>query len=171
MRVLSNNTVFDIDDVTVDLSIGIHYLNMFGIPDDNPVEQYHIIWFSEAEEIRFGVYMCNDDYADYFYNNTYTTSNIENIPHHTFVKSITLEDAFSKKYGYGSVYSNHIESITIPKDIFEEEQDAFIIRLVILFYRDGIWTILDSGIYDTTVEYKKVDDSTIEITNFYNTFN
>ena len=112
------------DDVTVDLSLGMHKLNIWGEPDDDPKKQLPS-YFCDCN-FTIDVFLCKllDD-------DTYDNQRI---------KTITDEELFSKKYGYidtpafinnGAKYA-HSEKITIPKEYFQLPRGEVLVKVELL---------------------------------------
>ena len=112
------------DDVTVDLSLGMHKLNIWGEPDDDPKKQLPP-YFCDCD-FTVDIFLCKllDD-------DTYDNQRI---------KTITDEELFSQKYGYiytpffinNGVKYAHSEKITIPKEYFQLPRGEVLIKVELL---------------------------------------
>ena len=123
MYVFSYNNVFDIDNVNVNVSYGIHELNIFGQVKSNPKEQLPYIF--QQDKLLLSVCLCNDSHW----------GKDENCVE---IKQVSDEELFSKKYGYidtpffisgGIVYMN-TDTVKIPAELFDEEYGKICIKLI-----------------------------------------
>ena len=166
IRVNSYSDTFEINDLTLDLEIGIHKLSLFGKMDDYPKGQYPDGYSNK--NIGFVLYICDGSLSETF---PYFVDDIQNVDGHLFIKEIPEEQAFSREYGHNSFKCNHIESITIPKEYVSEDRGTFVIKLATysnpydsnsldyeFLSREYIFFIL--------LEYEKISNDQIRITNF-----
>ncbi|MBO5715748.1 MAG: hypothetical protein J6S23_05085 [Clostridia bacterium] len=161
LRVNSTTNIFEIDDCTLDLEIGIHKLSLFGRIDDNAKEKEYA--YSQNQNITFALYFCDDEMAEVY---PQSTQNIKSIEGHLFVKEITEEQAFTKEYGYNNLKCNHVEKITIPIEYIDANSGAVVLKLAIYFVdKDSQYTC--NRFFYIKLEFQRTDDNTIKITNFY----
>ena len=157
----SNTNIFEIDDCTLDLEIGIHQLSVFGKIDDNVKEKQY--QFRPNQRIAFAIYFCDDEMVQVI---PQSTTDIKSIEGHWFVKEITEEEAFTKEYGYNYLKSNHVEKITIPTEFIDENSGAVALKLVIYSVdKSSLYTF--KRFFYIKLEFERTNDSTIKITNFY----
>ena len=158
---------FDINRVTFNIGIGLHKLNVWGVSDKNPIEQYPI--YTDDAKICFGLYLCKQEGMDLFKEN-YCFTDISCIDNHIFLNEISQNDAFEKEYGYRGYNMNHVESFVMPKELFAEQEGIFLIRMVLFLYNfdTNSWISLPYCVYDIPVIYEKADDRTIVIMNCIN---
>ena len=116
-------------DITVDLSLAMHELNIGGEPDDDPKKQA-TRYFCECD-FTVDVFLCKllDD-------DTFDSKKI---------MTITDEELFSKKYGYidtpafinNGMKFAHSEKITIPKEYFQKPSGKVLIQVELLITPPG----------------------------------
>ena len=162
-RVRSKVDTFDINDLTLELAIGIHKVSLFGKMDEFPKRQYSY----GSEDKTFALYICEGDFERKFPSTV--VLDIKNVGNHLFIKEITQDEAFSKEYGYNIFKCNHKENITIPSEYLIDDVGDFVIKLVVYSIDDvgGYTFYYYSLTFNIVLEYEKIDDNTIRITNFY----
>ena len=170
----SDKNVFKTDDISFNLIYGTHANEYLGRQDKKMYDLEDYLWYGtkEYEDYIFALYICDGDFRNTFVSDEYCIENIENIPDHEFIKSISAEEAFSEDYGYvvrnqilfpSLFYYKHIEDITIPKEYVKEDRGSFVIKFI-SYYKD-----LEKNPYFPSIieyiifEYKKVDENTVRI--------
>ncbi len=133
----SSDVEFDIDNVNINVSYGVHKLNIFGEVKPNPKDQVASGTYKNYN-FSLSAYICNC----VEYQEEHSTENTSCI----LFNYITDEELFSKEFGYidtpffinnGVVY-NHTDNIVIPKSFFNEEYGNIRIRLQLYMYLDDI---------------------------------
>lgn len=168
IRVKSKTNTFNIENLTLDLDIGVHRTSFFGVMDNSPKEQYAF----PSYNIGFAIYICDGQYENSF---PYYVDNLENIENHYFIDEITEEEAFTKEYAYGGFGYNHQRKIKIPRECLSEKTGSIAIKLANYYefdeQSDGKEFKYkfepDYSIYTIVLEYEKMEDSLVRITNFY----
>ena len=168
IRVLSNTNIYDIDDLTLNLEIGLHSISLFS---KSGKEQYAY----SSYETGFAIYISDGIYEDDFPS---TASNLRHIDNHYYVDEITEDEAFSIEYGYNRFLYNHKRKIKIPSKFLMKDRGSVAIKLA-HYYIFGEWGDqweyfgskydFDSSysIYVIVLEYEKTEDGRVMITNFY----
>ncbi len=162
IRVKSKTNTFNIENLTLDLDIGVHRTSFFGVMDNSPKEQYAF----PSYNIGFAIYICDGQYKNSF---PYCVDNLENIENHYFIDEITEDEAFTKEYGYNIFNYNHKRELTIPSQYLTQNSGIIAIKLA-SYYEFGERRYdfePDYSIYTIVLEYEKMEDSLVRITNFY----
>ncbi len=119
---------FAAEDVTLELSIGLYDLDR---KDEFSKEDYLRFAY---EEVFFGIYVCEKTHRLDILNDM-EISDYRTLAKHYFVREILEEEASQGDYGYqmrygkGITYS-HSEKITIPLQIFSENEGGFAIKVI-----------------------------------------
>ena len=170
IRVKSKTNIFDVENLTLDLDIGIHKTSFWGEMDKSPKEQYAFPWCN----MGFAIYICDGQYKNSF---PYSVDNLEDIDNHYFADEITEDEAFTKEYEYNIFNYNHKRKITIPSQYLTQNSASIAIKLA-NYYEFGErsnWEEFkfkddfepDYSIYVIVLEYVRLEDGRISITDFY----
>ena len=160
----SKTNTFDVDNVTLELVIGLNKVSLFGKMKESLEDQYSIP--KRASDMGFAIYICKREFAREF---THKSMDIENIENHLFIRKITRQEASAKEYRFNIFKSNHKENITIPSVFLDEIEGSFVIKLATYYqYNDSPYFYCsESRIFNIVLEYEKISDNQIVITNFY----
>ena len=162
----SDTNVFDIDNVTLTLSYSLHELDYFGRADTNPKEQLPSIY--QDDQLELEICVCNGTHQ----------KGIKDINCCVELKTIEEKKLFSQEYGHidtpffisnGIIYK-HSEIITIPSYMFTENAGKVYIRLLLMEVGIDVWIGSQQVVSsDTciTINYKKIDNNTIELDSPY----
>ena len=166
-KVKSNKTNFKVDNVTLDFYYG-HLDEFRGYNTrSNPKFVGFALYFLDAEYLdKIKFYSYSDDknkepvYKDY-----------RNIDGLNLVKELSYDEFNSGDYlstrkflGYNL---HHQEALTVPKEVFEREEGAFVFMITVIYYVEK-----DSG-YDSgyslsyygavSVDYEYINENTIRL--------
>ena len=163
--VYSSDAEFDIDNVNINGSYGVHKLNIFGEVKPNPKDQVASGTYKNYN-FSLSAYICNCvEYHEE--NSTENTSCI-------LFNYITDEELFSKEFGYihtpsfinnGVVY-NHTDNVVIPEYMFDKDWGIVYIRLQLYVYLDDIDVNCLLSEDFINLEYIKTGDK-IEFYNYW----
>ena len=129
LAVSSNSDTFDVNNVTLDLHIGI-YNSKKNTPDEAKRVYFQT---KDDDNVFFGLYIRGEEYFyDEFFVIDGDFTNIE--PYH-LIRMISGEEGFSGEYGFTTGYVkgivfDHNEPITIPAEIFNKTQGSFQILIM-----------------------------------------
>ena len=136
-------------DIMVELSLGMHKLNLWGQADNDPKKQLPNSLYDN--EFTVDIFLCKllDD-------DTFDSKKI---------MTITDDELFSKKYGYiytpffinNGVKFAHSEKITIPKEYFQKPSGKVLIQVELLITPPGEEQY-SYATYTFTIRYKKEGD-------------
>ena len=161
-KIESKVNSFDVEDVNLEMHIGLHKLSFLGKMDDYPRGQHAFGYASNLVSMDFAVYICEGLYEWDFPE---ASLNVTDIANHLFVREIKDKEAFSKEYGYTLFRINHKENIKIPQEYFENDEGSVIIKLVTWIsydYDDNYFACVTARVI---LEYERIGD-TVTITNF-----
>ena len=162
MALQSDQDVFPIDDVTVDLFYGLYDVDI--VEDEhngNPRGEYS----SQPGHIVFVLYAYDfSNIPDLYEVSDYTKT--EGL---YFIKDIPEEEAFSEDYGYEAdwlayITYHHNEQITIPQESFTSDKGDILLTL-------SLWDEYEKGsgkhfyCWDTSIRlgYERLDDNRVKL--------
>lgn len=148
---------YPLDDVTVDLSIGI-----YDFTDSN--RDGYLITDNIDSFYGFALYYCASEYFEEFIRGEEVGEDRYWENYH-FIKEIPADEALSDEYGVWvslfNIYYRHTEKLIIPREIFEQYNGSFCIRIVPLGLKDN--KIIVSGDPSSIIiTYKIVDGEYVE---------
>ena len=167
----SKTDTFAKDNMSFDL-----YYSFYENSYEMPKNMYRVSnpdW--EGANIIFGIYICDKEYLNtVVVSSDAIYSDYKELEHHTFIKEISEEEAFSGKYGYSSSfwsghdYNYEGETICIPAEFLNVETGkygGFVISIIAflepLNEKDG-YIITQMG--RAQVSYLGIDENTVKIT-------
>ncbi|MBR3845150.1 MAG: hypothetical protein IKM40_01055 [Clostridia bacterium] len=168
----SDTTTFNKDSVKFNIGYSTHQSQV----DDPKIMYYNGI---SCDHLYFALYLYDGDITsekhfekiELGFN---TIEELSSIDGFTFIKGISEEEAFTKKYSLlitpffisnGSVYQ-HVEEITIPREYVEQDQGSFMLEFICFMYVNDVEI---QGYYfpytSLTIkfDYYRIDENTIEI--------
>ena len=161
----SSDVEFDIDNVNINVSYGVHKLNIFGEVKPNPKDQVASGTYKNYN-FSLSAYICNC--VDYPEEHPVQNTNC------ILFNYVCDEELFSKEYGYidtpsfisnGVVY-NHTDNIIIPEYMFDKDWGIVYIRLQLYVYLDDIDVNCLLSEDFINLEYIKTGDK-IEFYNYW----
>ena len=161
MGVRAQTDTFSIDNVVLDLYYAF-YNNTYPNPD-GAYTHYTV------SGVVFGLYICNKDLI-FEPKQGDIIEDYKKLDNQYFVKEITEEEAFPNGYGYsynrrtGAVAYDHSETITIPKEFFNEKSGEFLIKIyhfrMSLEY-EGKYKRALMGYVE--LDYERLDENTVKL--------
>ena len=169
VSVYSDTNVFDIDNVNLTVSYSAHELNIFGQVSNNPKDQIPYIFSSQ---LSMEICICNNA------GHNGIGMGYKVTPCCRTYKTIEEDELFTQKYGHietpffisNGIVFKHSETITIPGDFFVENKGKIRIRFF-LYDEYSLNHMIDNRVSASetgvSIEYKKIDDNKIELTNYW----
>ncbi len=167
----ADTDTFDIDDVSLNIAIGIYRLDMDS-------DYYNCV----SRPFEFGIYICDEKFAGYRSEHSVwdeSIQDISNVENHIFIKNIDQREALSEEYGYAverelfCAYEryNHIEQINISSELFDSNEGSIVIT-VVMFSKlcdnggEPYYVPQQDAVFYIKLNYVKVGSDKIEIVNF-----
>lgn len=159
IRIRSDKTEFDIDDVTLDFSFGSEFGTNNGYEIDD--ERYPVV--------SVAVYFYNAKYIDSAYEST-GYADYKEIEGWHFVKDITHEDYeqnYKVEYRWvGLPKFDHTETLIIPEETFELTTGYVCCGIFPIVYvpSDNSYIVIGSWGHFEALKYEKLENGRIKIT-------
>ena len=155
-RVQVKDRAYSLDNVTAKLSFGLYDIT------DHPRESRTSIRGYDSL-VCVALYFCpSDDYKTF--KKDVEIEDYTNLEGNHFIKAIPAEDAFSGYGIYKELFSTkyqHSEKLTIPREILEEYDGSFCIKIITIHSKDGKQYI--SGHRECVyIGYQITDEETVE---------